>query len=159
MFMKKIAHFLVPVMFLLYLAALVWVIVFKANRDLLIYGGEPEYRQVSFALYFNGRETLLNIAAFVPAGLFLMLMSRRESIVPAGIGCFAISLAFEAVQYILMVGTSDLTDLITNTLGGIVGIAAFILCKRLWHDRTRNILSWLCIPATFAFCLVAALLI
>lgn len=40
-FMKETVKFLAPIMFVLYLAALVWVIVFKANRDLLIYGGEP----------------------------------------------------------------------------------------------------------------------
>lgn len=157
--MNKIVKRLVPVMFVLYLAALVWIIVFKANRDLLIYGGEPEYRQISFYLYFNGRETLLNIAALVPAGLFLMLLSRRDNKVAAAIICFLLSLSFEVAQYILMAGTSDLTDLITNTLGGIVGIAVYCLCQRIFRDKTRNILSWLCIPATLVFCFVAAYLI
>lgn len=157
--MKKMAKFLVPVMFALYLVALVWVIVFKANRDLLIYGGEPEYRQISFYLYFNGRETLLNIAALVPAGLFLMLLSRREDKIAAAIGCFLLSFAFEAAQYVLMVGTSDLTDLITNTLGGMGGIAVYCLCQHIFRDRNKLILSWLCIPATLAFCFVAAYLV
>lgn len=157
--MKKIARFLVPVMFALYLVALVWVIVFKANRDLLIYGGEPEYRQISFYLYFNGRETLLNIAALIPAGLFLMLLSRRENKIAAAFGCFLLSFAFEAAQYFLMVGTSDLTDLITNTLGGMIGIAIYCLCQRIFRDKTKHILSLLCIPATFVFCFVAAYLI
>lgn len=157
--MKKMARFLVPVMFALYLVALVWVIVFKANRDLLIYGGEPEYRQISFYLYFNGRETLLNIAALVPAGLFLMLLSRREDKIAAAIGCFLLSFAFEAAQYVLMVGTSDLTDLITNTLGGMVGIAVYCLFQHIFRDRNKLILSWLCIPATLAFCFAAAYLV
>lgn len=157
--MKKSVKLFVPAMFALYLLALIWVVVFKANRDLLLYGGEPEYRQISFYLYFNGRETLLNVAAFVPAGLFLMLLSRRENILASGIGCFVLSLAFEAAQYILMVGTSDLTDLITNTLGGFIGIAVFMLCKYIWHDKTKNILSLLCIPATIAFCIVATFLV
>ena len=157
--MKKTLKALVPVMFILYLAALIWVIVFKANRDLLLYGGEPEYRQISFYLSFNGRETLLNIAAFVPAGLFLMLLSRRENKLAAGIGCFLISLAFEVTQYILMLGTSDLTDLITNTMGGLVGIAAFLLCKRIFREKTQTILSLLCIPATLAFCFVSTFLV
>lgn len=135
------------------------MIVFKANRDLLIYGGEPEFRQLLVSLHFNGRESLLNIAAFVPAGLFLMLLSRRENKLAAIITCFVISLAFEAAQYILMVGTSDLTDLITNTLGGAVGVGVYCLCQRLWKDKTRDILSWLCIPSTIAFCLVAAFLV
>ena len=157
--MKKLQKILVPLMFILYLLALVWVIVFKANRDLLIYGGEPEFRQISFYLYFNGKETLLNIAAFAPAGLFLMLLPRKGNPVTAGIGCFVLSLAFEATQYILMLGTSDLTDLLTNALGGIVGIGVFLLCQRLWKEKARNLLAWLCIPATLAFCFVAFYLI
>ena len=157
--MKKTLKFLVPGMFILYLLALVWAICFKANQDLLIYGGEPEYRQISFYLYFNGRETLLNIAALIPAGLFLMLLPRQEKLLPACIGCFLLSLAFEVAQYILMLGTSDLTDLVTNTLGGIVGVGVYCLCRRIFHDKTRDILSWLCIPATLAFCFVAFCLI
>ena len=157
--MKKIAKLLVPVMFVLYLLALTWVIVYKGNRDLLMYGGEPEYQQISFYLYFNGRETLLNIAAFIPTGLFLMLMGKNGKVFGAGIIAFLISLAFEAAQYILMVGTSDLTDLITNTLGGVIGIAVFCLCQRIWHEKTRSILSWLCIPATIAFCFVSVYLV
>lgn len=157
--MKKVAKFLVPVMFVLYLIALIWVIVFKANRDLLIYGGEPEYRQISFYLYFNGRETLLNIAALIPAGMFLMLLSQRENKLAATIGCFLLSLAFEVAQYILMAGTSDLTDLLTNTLGGLLGIGAYCLCQRIFREKNRRILSWLCIPATLAFCFVAAFLV
>lgn len=157
--MKKTLKFLVPSMFILYLLALIWVIVFKANRDLLIYGGEPEFRQISFYLYFNGKETLLNIAAFIPAGLFLMLLPRQEKLLPACIGGFLLSLAFEVTQYILMLGTSDLTDLVTNTLGGVAGVGAYCLCQRLFRDKTRDILSWLCIPATLAFCFVAFFLI
>ena len=157
--MKKVQRTLVPVMFILYLLALIWVIVFKANRDLLIYGGEPEFRQISFYLYFNGKETLLNIAAFVPAGLFLMLLPRQGKILPAYVGSFLLSLAFEVVQYILMLGTSDLTDLLTNTLGGIVGVGAFFLCQLFGGEKSKAILSLLCIPATLAFCFIAFYLI
>ena len=157
--MKKVQKTLVPVMFILYLLALIWVIVFKANRDLLVYGGEPEFRQISFYLYFNGKETLLNIAAFIPAGLFLMLLPRQGKILPACIGSFLLSLAFEVVQYILMLGTSDLTDLLTNTLGGIVGVGTFCLCQRIWGEKSKAILSLLCIPATLAFSFVAFFLI
>ena len=88
-----------------------------------------------------------------------MLMSPHENKLAAAIGCFSLSFAFEIVQYILMLGTSDLTDLITNTLGGIVGIAVFMLFKHIWRDKTDNILSWLCIPATLAFCFVAVYLV
>ena len=157
--MKKVQRTLVPVMFILYLLALIWVIVFKANRDLLIYGGEPEFRQISFYLYFNGKETLLNIAAFVPAGLFLMLLPRQGKILPACVGSFLLSLAFEVTQYILMLGTSDLTDLLTNTLGGIVGVGAFLLCQLFGGEKSKAILSLLCIPATLAFCFIAFYLI
>lgn len=121
---------------------------------MLTSGGVPEFRNISFELYFNGKETIMNIAAFLPAGLFMMLISTSAKFLPKAIGCFAVSFAFEAMQYILMVGTSDLTDIVTNTLGGIVGILCYRKIEMLLKGRTKFLLGWLCIPATIAFCLV-----
>ena len=127
---------------------------FKANRDLLFYGGEPEFRQLSFSLYFNGTETLLNIAAFVPLGLFLRLPAEKPKFVLHALICLLVSLAFEAAQYALMLGTTDLTDLITNTLGGVLGILLCAALERILGKKAKKILFWLAIPATLAFCLL-----
>ena len=153
--MAKVQKIVVWVLLALYMLALIWLIVFKANRDLLLYGGEPEYRQIAFSLYFNGAETLLNVAAFAPLGLFLALQADKRRFVLHGIVCLLVSFAFECVQYIRMLGTSDLTDLITNTLGGMLGILLYAALARVLGEKAKKILFWLAIPATLAFCVLA----
>ena len=152
--MTKLAKILTSIMFALYLITLAYIIIFKANIHLLTSGGVPEFRNISFALYFNGKETLLNIAAFMPAGLFLMLLSASNKFKGKAIICFLISILFEVTQYLLMVGTSDLTDVITNTLGGILGILCYHIIQRVLKTKTKLILNWLCIPVTIAFCYI-----
>jgi len=40
------------------------------------------------------------------------------------------SLADETLQYVLAIGISDITDLITNTAGGFVGLAVYEFAKK-----------------------------
>ena len=69
---------------------------------------------------------LLNIAMFVPLGVFLPLAAtpfrRWYWMLAAGCGT---SLAIEALQYILSRGQADVDDLICNTLGAMLG---YCLC-------------------------------
>lgn len=39
---------------------------------------------------------------------------------------FSVTLLYEVVQYIFAIGASDITDLLGNTLGGVIGIALFV---------------------------------
>ena len=50
---------------------------------------------------------------------------------------FAVSLALEGSQYILAVGSFDITDLITNTAGGIVGIGVYLIGRTLLRDKVK----------------------
>ena len=47
------------------------------------------------------------------------------------------SLLLETAQYILAVGRSDITDLLTNTTGGLLGIALYGIMVRLLKNRAR----------------------
>ena len=44
---------------------------------------------------------------------------------------FLISFLLEVVQFIFAIGASDITDIIGNTLGGIVGIFFCIVMKKI----------------------------
>ena len=67
------------------------------------------------------KNSILNILLFVPLGIFLALLWRRfrsaKYAVPTG---FLMSLAIELLQ-ILTFRTTDVNDLITNTLGTYLG--------------------------------------
>lgn len=41
------------------------------------------------------------------------------------------SLFFETVQFIFAIGASDITDLITNSLGGIIGVFIAIVISKV----------------------------
>ena len=44
---------------------------------------------------------------------------------------FFISLGIEVLQFVLSIGATDITDLIGNTFGGIVGILVFYLFSKV----------------------------
>ncbi len=158
--MRQIYKISAVASFSVYMLAMVWLVLFKGGLYLqqLIRFGMPDLpRGISWELYFNGAESLLNIGVFVPLGLFLMLLSSNERAWPKALLCCATSLAFEIAQYILKIGTCDLMDAINNTLGGVIGILLFLLLKRILKTRTRPVLSLLAIPGAIAFAVVAYL--
>ena len=71
-----------------------------------------------------------------------------------------ISLAYEIIQFIFAIGASDITDLISNTLGGIIGIALVYVLSIVLKDKTHKILNRIAIVCTvlvvaFLFMLLA----
>ena len=47
------------------------------------------------------------------------------------------SMLLEVCQYVLAVGRSDITDLITNISGGLIGIFLYNTVVRLFHNQRR----------------------
>lgn len=70
-------------------------------------------------------ETFLNVILFIPLGFFLPFLykkyNRLANIVLAG---FLISLSIELVQ-MFDIGTTDINDLIANTLGTFLGFGIY----------------------------------
>lgn len=141
--MKRKSRRLVPVLFLIYLALLVWIILFKLQfsiHDLdtvrsinLI----PFYYDKDVGTAFHLKEVLENLLLFVPMGIYLqMLLSKwrfhGKLIIIAGT-----SLLLEMVQYVLAIGRSDITDLLTNTAGGFLGLALYCIVAWLLRKRER----------------------
>lgn len=132
-----------PVLFLIYLALLVWIVLFKQQfsiHDLdtvrsinLI----PFYYDKDVGTAFHLKEVLENLLLFVPMGIYLqMLLSKwrfhGKLIIIAGT-----SLLLEMVQYVLAIGRSDITDLLTNTAGGFLGLALYCIVAWLLRKRER----------------------
>jgi hypothetical protein len=42
----------------------------------------------------------------------------------------AASIAAETIQYIFAIGATDITDIITNALGGLIGLSGYDLCRK-----------------------------
>jgi glycopeptide antibiotics resistance protein len=97
------------------------------------------------------RSAIGNIVAFAPLGLYLPLL-RRDARVWANVLIIAsTSIAVEVVQGTLGPGSSDIDDVILNTVGGLVGVLCFTLLRVLLRRRARVIaavagLSVLAVP-------------
>ena len=118
-----------------YLLTLVWVILFHTTLETLNHLCDPFWRSIDFTLSFNGRETLLNVLLFIPFGLFLGALCEKTSLARK-IGIIAaVPLFFEIAQYIFSMGSSTLMDVISNSIGGVVGLAVCHAMRKLLKDR------------------------
>lgn len=91
------------------------------------------------------RQVVLNIIMTIPFG-FLFPLTRRESakFIRTIFFCFLMSLGIELLQPFCFSGRfSDITDLITNVTGGIIGYGFYMIFRPIafWildHLKTRN---------------------
>ena len=153
------------VLFIIYLIALVWIILFKLSTSIY---EVPQLRNINLipyadSLIVNGRlsysELILNAIVFVPLGLYLSMLKpnlpawKRISLI------IGTSLLLEVIQYIFAIGASDITDLINNSLGGIIGCLLYFLCTKLWHQHTNLILNIFAFIGTTGFVLLFGIII
>ena len=152
---------------IIYLIVLVWVILMKTEfsfKDL------HSIRDINFIPFdkstiINSRisymEIYLNILIFVPYGLYISMLKTNWSFIKKLIPIFLSSLLFETLQYIFAIGATDITDLIGNTLGGIIGIIFYFILDKLFKNRVKinKILNVLASISTISFILLAGVLI
>ena len=73
--------------------------------------------------------SLLNVLLFVPLGFFLPMLWQRWSLKQAALEGFFLSLTIELLQ-IFTFRATDINDLITNTLGTILGYCLALAVKK-----------------------------
>lgn len=150
-----------------YLAVLTWVILFKMELDLELLRAMNlrSINLIPFAgsVIVNGKadvsEILLNIAVFIPFGVYFSMLDEKISFLMKVLPIFAVSLMYEVVQYCFAIGASDITDLLGNTLGGIAGIGLFAVCSKILGKKTVRILNILASAGTAVVAAFLALLI
>lgn len=151
----------------LYLMIVTWIIVFKMQFS---FEDLPKLRNINLmpfgqSVIVNGKieisEIIDNAIIFIPIGLYLSMLKKDWKIIKK-IGMIAsISLVFEMLQYILAIGATDITDLITNTSGGIVGLGIYQIGYRIFksEEKTNRILNILAMIGTFLVMLLMMILI
>jgi glycopeptide antibiotics resistance protein len=118
-----------------YLLFLLWLVLFKLSSDPLLVlatHGARSLNFVPFAGYSEGgiREMVSNFIVFVPFGLLLQANFWRIHFRQKLLYLFAFSATAEMLQFAFAIGISDITDVITNTLGGMLGLMAYGLACR-----------------------------
>ncbi|MDQ0375076.1 VanZ family protein [Cellulomonas humilata] len=115
-------------LFVVYLLLLTWAVLWKLE---LPWAGEAGWRIVKLVPFVAtsgaGASTpfdvLANLALFVPLGLYLGLLVPSWRSWKVACAAAAASLGLEVAQYVLAVGSSDLTDVVVNTAGALLGLA------------------------------------
>ena len=132
------------VVFSIYLALLVWCILFKfALRPEEI----PHLRGINLIPYaasvvVNGKVQISeNMLVFLPFGLCISAFYPDSEIQNRILLASGLSLFFEVTQYIFAIGASDITDVIDNMLGAVIGILLYLGMKKIWKEKTGKIIT------------------
>jgi glycopeptide antibiotics resistance protein len=127
----------------IYVLVLAWVVLLKLHTG--DFGDLVGRRSVNLVPFGGtgagglGRSELaVNVLAFVPLGMLAYLAARQRSFARMLLLVVGVSLVFEVVQYVVGIGTSDVTDVLTNAAGGLVGTGFAWLGLRLLGDRARR---------------------
>ncbi|EGT3723911.1 glycopeptide resistance protein VanZ1 [Clostridioides difficile] len=165
--MKSKKYNITKGLFIAYIIILTWIILFKLQFDVssIETMNLRSINLVPFAgsLIINNKvdisEIILNVAIFIPFGIYICMLKEEWSFIKKVIPIFITSLAFETLQYIFALGASDITDLIGNTLGGIIGIAVFMLLSKIFKNNTIKIINILAFIVTIIVVLFLGLVI
>lgn len=94
------------------------------------------------------REIIYNILLFVPLGIYICMLKSKWSFAKKVLPIIGLSLAFEVIQFVFAVGRSDITDILDNTLGGVIGIASYALLDKIFQNKTSKIVNILALIIT-----------
>jgi glycopeptide antibiotics resistance protein len=126
----------------IYSVVLFWIIVLKLNIS-FSYKGTQNVNLIPFRepLLYNGRidykEIFLNILIFVPLGLYLGILFKKLTTARKIFSFSMMSFTFEILQFILKIGAFDITDIINNTFGGIIGLLLYKGLEKAFNSPVK----------------------
>lgn len=127
-----------------YLLTLLWLTLFKLSYDIPGIIGHHQTRSVN-VFPFRGlehtgwSETVSNLVTFVPFGLLLSVNFKKTPLWRLLTVVLGFSVAVETLQFVLAIGTTDATDVVTNTVGGLTGLALYRLADQ---GLRTSVLDW-----------------
>lgn len=165
--MKEKKHInLINVLFIIYCVLLIWIILFKLSFTTNEITNLVKVNPINLIpfRYYNGtrnhlKEIIQNVIIFIPLGIYLkMLNKNNKQVILYG---FIFSLVLEISQFIFKLGACDITDIITNTSGTILGLLGYLLLVKLFKnkDKINNVLKIIALIVTILFSSLIALLL
>lgn len=133
-------------LFVVYLVMLVWIVLWKLEAPYIGDGWLRHIKLVPFApTSVDGAsepfEVIANLVLFVPIGLYLGLLAPAWRWWQLACVVAGSSLLLEVTQWVLSVGSSDITDPIINTAGGMAGLGLLVVARHRLQDRTRTVMT------------------
>lgn len=123
--------------FAAYLFVLLWLVLFKFSYDPFAVIRDFQTRSLNLIpfAYSRNSEMIANVVAFIPFGVMLSVNFKEVVFRYRLAVVFAFSVVVELIQFALAIGATDITDIIMNTLGGSLGLAAYAAVSRHANDR------------------------
>lgn len=147
MFISKFSKNFSNIVFVIYSALLIWLVLFKLNINI---SEMDHYRSVNFIPFyyetdigfsFHIKEVLYNVLIFIPLGVYIGIYKSEWSFLKKTVLGLSVSLLFELTQFVFALGASDITDIIANTAGGVAGIILCSLLKKLFPRKHITIVN------------------
>lgn len=147
------------VLFTVYLVILLWILLFKLGVR-FSYMSARKTSLIPFSDAVDASQLILNVLVFIPLGIYTAILFGRWSFWKKVLFVFLTSLLIEALQFVLAIGALDSTDIITNTAGGIVGIAVCKAIEKAFGNgpRTQRFINMIALIGT-AFLVLFLLLL
>lgn len=156
---------LTSILFILYIILLTWIILFKMQ---LSFKGLPYIRNINLipfgeSLIVNDKislkEVFANLLIFIPVGIYINILESDKKIYKKILPIFLLTLFYEVSQYIFHIGASDITDIIMNTLGGLIGLCFVRFLYMVFNNRNKvnkilNIIALICTILLVGFLLL-----
>ena len=152
------------VLFAIYALVLVGIILFKFPFSYQEDGSGRVLNLIPLAgSYRNGGvlrvdELVENTLIFVPFGLYLSMVKRTWSFWRRTVLILGVTVAFEIIQYIFAIGRADITDVLTNAIGGMLGAGLYGVLTRVLKGRTDLVITVVALILTVAALLELAFL-
>lgn len=154
---KGKTNVLMIALMVIYILAVAWIILFKMLPISEI-GNMDHLRSINLIPFHYDEETnshfsevIENLFIFVPFGVYLKILGKHNLF---AVICGAVfSLLLEIIQLILGIGATDITDLMMNTLGVVVGVLIYACLKRIFKDveKLNKVLSVIALIGTGLF--------
>jgi glycopeptide antibiotics resistance protein len=136
-------HKLTFILFVVYGLALGWILLFKMGVQFSYMENRlvnfiPFYEPLSSLGKVDYGEIIMNVIIFVPLGIYAGVLFITWSFRRTILFFFLISLIIEGLQFILRIGAFDSTDIITNTVGGIIGLTLLKAIEKVLGDNVKT---------------------
>lgn len=150
---------LAKITFVLYMLLIFWVISLKCNMPVPISDTKAINRGLdiferfmtylprdSFAL--SPTDATVNALLFVPIGMLLPFLYKRHIYVRSALACMLISAALEIFQIISCIGMFTYSDIIANTLGGVIGALVHFFLRKIAKEKPLAVTFYIIISAS-----------
>lgn len=134
---------LTKALLMIYVAMLTWIILLKMEFSISYLPNMRSVNLIPFgqSVILNGKlfvgEIIFNLVAFMPLGVLIEMLYEDVRLYKKVISIVALTLFYEVSQFVFHIGATDITDVLMNTLGGIIGIAIVAFLYKVFQNKNK----------------------